>query len=62
MRANLVVIDADPAVLRNVDQLTGLAGEIAAAVQEMRSITRAIKAVTRIVAAAEQFLGLAAIV
>ena len=62
MRANLQIIDADPAVLNNIDQLTTLAGEIAAAVQEMRSITSAIRSATKILAAGEQFLSLAAIV
>jgi hypothetical protein len=62
MRANLRKIDADPAVVDNIDQLTALTGELASAVQEMRNITRAIRAATRILAAAEQFLGLAAIV
>jgi hypothetical protein len=62
MRANLQIIDADPAVLNNIDQLTGLAVEIVAAVQEMRSITSAIRSATKILAAAEQLLSLAAIV
>ena len=62
MRANLQIIDADPEVVKVIDQLTGLTGEINAAVQEMRNITRAIKAATRILAAAEQLLSLAAIV
>jgi hypothetical protein len=62
MRANLAVIDADPAVLNNINQLTVLAGEIATAVQEIRNITRAINAATRILAAATQLLRLAAIV
>jgi hypothetical protein len=62
MRANLITIDRDPNVLNNIAQLTSLAGDIVAAVQEMRNITRAISAATRILAAAEQFLGLAAIV
>ena len=62
MRANLQIIDADPAVLNNIDQLTSLAGEIAAAVQEMRSITSAIRSTTKILAAAEQFLSLVSIV
>jgi hypothetical protein len=62
MRVNLRTIDADPAVRNNIDQLTSLAGEIAAAVQEMRSITSAIRSATKILAAAEQFLSLAAIV
>ena len=63
MRANLQILDADPAVLNNIDQLTSLAGDkIAAAVQEMRSITSAIRSTTKILAAAEQFLSLVSIV
>jgi hypothetical protein len=61
MNVNLQIIDADPAVLNNINQLTSLAGEIAAAVQEMRSITRAIRLATTVLAVAEQFLSLAAI-
>lgn len=61
MRANLAVIDKDPAVLQNVAQLTQLAGELAAGVQEMRSATSAIKAATKVISTAERLLPLAAI-
>ena len=46
MRANMAIIDKDPAVQNNIDQLTKLAGELAAGVQEMRNTTSAIKAAT----------------
>jgi hypothetical protein len=62
MRANLQIIDADPAVLNNIAQLTSLAGEIAAAVQEMKNIIKGIKAATKVFAAAEELLRLAKIV
>src|SRR5262245_2459673 len=46
MRANLAIIDNDPTVKSNIAQLTQLAGELAAGVQEMRNATSAIKAAT----------------
>ena len=61
MRANLAVIDKDPAVLQNVAQLTQLTAELATAVQEMKSATRAIRAATKVISTAERLLPLAAI-
>ena len=61
MRANLAVIDQDPAVQRNIDQLTKLASELAAGVQEMRNATSAIKAATSFIKVVEKILPLLAI-
>jgi len=61
MRANLANIDKDPAVLQNMDQLTQLAGELAAGVQEMKNVTSAIKTATKVISVAERLLPLAAI-
>src|SRR6476619_573546 len=47
MRANLAIIDKDPAIRCNIDQLTQLAGQLTTGVQEMRNATKAIKAATR---------------
>jgi hypothetical protein len=62
MRANLVIIDQDPAVQKNIDQLTQLAGELAAGVREMRNVTNAIKAATDFISVAEKILPLFALV
>ncbi len=56
MRANLVIIDKDPAVLANIAELTQLTGELAAGVQEMRNATRALKAATSFITVAEKIL------
>jgi len=62
MRANLAIIDQDPAVQKNIDQLTQLAGELAAGVQEMRNATAAIRAATSFISVVEKLLPLLAIV
>jgi hypothetical protein len=61
MRANMAIIDKDPAVLSNVDKLTQFAGELAAGVQEMRNATAAIKAATSFIAVVDEILGAAKI-
>ena len=61
MRANLSTIDNDPMVKKNIDQLTQLAGELAAGVQEMRNATNAIKAATSFVSVVARILPLLAI-
>lgn len=53
MRANLAIVDEDPRVQNNIDQLTQLAAELAAGVQEMRNATSAIKTATRIISVVE---------
>jgi hypothetical protein len=58
MRANMAIIDKDPAVQNNVDQLTQLAGELAAGVQEMRNATSAIKAATSFISVVDEILPL----
>lgn len=58
MRANLAIIDMDPAVQQNIGQLTQLAGELAAGVQEMRNATTAIKAATKFIFVVEKMLTL----
>src|SRR5215470_6099544 len=62
MRANLAIIDQDPAVQKNIDQLTQLAGELAAGVQEMRNATAAIRTATSFISVVEKLLPLLAIV
>jgi len=54
MRANLAIIDSDPAVKKNIDQLIQLAGKLAAGVQEMRNATKAIKAATSFLTVVEK--------
>lgn len=61
MRANLAIIDQDPAVKNNIAQLTQCAGELAAGVQEMKNATAAIKAATEFIAVVEKALPLFAI-
>ena len=61
MRANLAIIDQDPAVQQNINQLTQLAGELAAGVQEMRNATNAIRAATSFISVVEEILPLLAI-
>ena len=61
MRANLAIIDQDPAVQQNINQLTQLAGELAAGVQEMRNATNAIRAATSFISVVEEILLLLAI-
>lgn len=56
MRANLAILDKDPAVQKNIDQLTQLAGELAAGVQEMRTATSAIKSATSFISIIEKIL------
>lgn len=58
MRANLAIIDNDPRVNSNIEQLTQLAGELAAGVQEMRNATSAIKAATSFVSVVEKIVPL----
>ena len=58
MRGNLATIDSDPKVKGNIAQLTQLAGELAAGVQEMRNATSAIKAATKIISVVEKILPL----
>jgi hypothetical protein len=62
MRANLAIIDKDPAVQQTIDQLTGLTGELAAGVQEMRDATSAIKAATKFISVVDEILPLLKIV
>jgi hypothetical protein len=61
MRANLAIIDQDPAVQQNTEQLTQLAGELAAGVREMRNATNAIRAATSFISVVEKILPLLAI-
>src|SRR5262245_61903855 len=61
MRANLAIIDQDPAVQTNIGQLTQLAGELAAGVREMRNATSAIRAATSFISVVEKILPLFAI-
>jgi hypothetical protein len=56
MRANLAILDRDPAIQKNIDQLTQLAGEVAASVQEMRTATKAIKSATSFISTIEKIL------
>lgn len=58
MRANLKEIDHDPLVLGTVNQLTDIAGELAAAVREMRTITQAIRTANKIMSTADRLLTL----
>lgn len=61
MRANLALIDQDPEVKRNIDQLTQLASELAAGVREMRNATSAIKSATTFISVVDKILPLLAI-
>lgn len=58
MRANLATIDNDPTIQRNINELTQLASELAAGIQEMRNATSAIKAATRVITVVEKILPL----
>jgi hypothetical protein len=58
MRANLAIIDKDPAVKKNIDELTQLASELAAGVQEMRNATSAIKGATSFISVVDKILPL----
>ena len=58
MRANMAIIDKDPAVQNNIDQLTRLTAELAAGVQEMRDATSAIRAATRFISLVDAILPL----
>ena len=62
MRANMAVIDKDPAVKNNIDQLIRFASELAAGVQEMRNATAAIKAATSFISVVDAILPLFKIV
>jgi len=62
MRANMSIIDDDPAVRNNIDRLTQFAGELAAGVQEMRDATSAIRAATRFISLVDAVLPLFKIV
>jgi len=58
MRANLATIDSDPTIQENINDLTQLASELAAGVQEMRNATSSIKAATRVITVVEKILSL----
>lgn len=62
MRANLTTIDNDPTIQGNINELTQLASELAAGVQDMRNATSAIKAATRVITVVEKILPLFGIV
>jgi len=62
MRANMAIIDKDPAVKNYIDQLTRFASELAAGVQEMRNATAAIKAATSFISVVDAILPLFKIV
>jgi hypothetical protein len=49
-------------VQQTIDQLTGLTGELAAGVQEMRDATSAIKAATKFISVVDEILPLLKIV
>jgi len=61
MRANLHIIDSDPAVQNNIAQLTQLTAELAAGVQEMRNVTSAIRTATKFLSIVDSLLSLARI-
>ena len=58
MRANLAIVDKDPAVQKNVAQLTQLTGQLAAGVHEMQNATQAIKGATGFISLADKILSL----